>query len=98
MNFPTDVSQIPAFLFEFFVVGILIKYVFAKWLAEKVLKGIKFVLVRSQRHAIYWLHYREKAMGHGHQYETPELCQDGVCRMLPGKSQQDSVTANTKSS
>lgn len=67
---------------EFLLVTVLFKYIILRWIAEKLGKFLKSQLVRTRVHVVYWIHYREKALGHGHQYASPEVCRDGVCKTM----------------
>lgn len=77
--------------FNFIVVGIFFKYIVVRWIADKMTKALKVFLVRTEHQAVAWIHYKEKARGHGHQYPTPELCQDGVCRTVNSRKKDDSA-------
>lgn len=76
---------------EWFFVTIIIKYIVVRWIADIVLTNIKRVLIKTRTHAIYWFHYRERAAGHGHKYDTPELCQDGACKSLTDPNVQVAI-------
>lgn len=67
---------------EWFFVTIVIKYIISKWIAQKTVEIMKKVLVSSQKHAIYWVHYRERAIGRGHKADVPETCRDGLCKTI----------------
>lgn len=66
-------------LLNYIVVTVVLKYIVGKWVAEKVTDILRYLLIRTQRDAVSWLHFRERAMKHGHNYPSPELCRDGVC-------------------
>lgn len=80
MHETTAIDEIAKFLFEFLVMGVIVKYIIVHWVAQKMLALFKFFLLKTQRHVIYWAHFHEKAIGKTHQYATPEECRDGICR------------------
>lgn len=63
---------------EWLFVTIFIKYIAARYIAEK----IKDFLVKTRDDAIRWEHYRIKAIGKHHQIEPPEACDEGACRFI----------------
>lgn len=65
---------------DFLVVTVFFKVIIVHWTADRVLDVFKYLVVRTKRQAVYWVHFREKALGHCHQYPTPEVCQDGICK------------------
>jgi hypothetical protein len=65
-------------LAEWLFVTIFIKYIFVRYLAEKV----KDYLTKTRDGAIKWDHYRLRARGHGHDYTTVEECPEGACRFI----------------
>lgn len=65
---------------ELFIGTVIVKYIILHWVADQIQKWFKRIVIRTKQQAILWVHYREKAMGHGHKYKSPETCQDGVCR------------------
>lgn len=65
-------------LSEWLFVTVFVKYIFAKYIAEK----IKQYLTRRRDDAISWEHYRLRAKGHGHNYDSPEECPDGACHFI----------------
>lgn len=65
-------------LAEWLFVTIFIKYIFVRYLAEKV----KDYLTKTRDGAIKWDHYRLRARGHGHNYPTVEECTEGACRFI----------------
>jgi hypothetical protein len=66
-------------VFNYLFITVFLKYVVTKWIAGKIAEFVKYLLIRSQRNAVYWVHYRERAMKNGHRPRTPEQCTDGVC-------------------
>lgn len=71
----------------FLTVTVLVKYIISQWVANKIMGIFKLLVVRSERHAVYWVHYHQKAIGKTHQYPTPNVCQDGVCKIFYEKQQ-----------
>jgi len=65
-------------LVEWLFVTIFIKYIFVRYLAEKV----KNYLTKTRDGAIYWDHFRLRARGHGHDYDVPEDCGEGYCKFI----------------
>lgn len=64
---------------EFFFVTILLKYIVAHWVAERLTKLFKRLVIKTKEQAILWIHYRDRAMGHGHDRD-PDVCLDGSCQ------------------
>lgn len=66
--------------------GVIVKYIITKAIATELVAFFKYCFVRTQRHIVIYIHYREKAMKKGHDYPTPELCDDGVCKSYRAKT------------
>jgi hypothetical protein len=67
----------------------LSKYIFMpvikklrKYFFTPVASSIRKHLIKTQKEAAIWLHYRNKAHGHGHQQKNPIICTDGKCRLI----------------
>lgn len=73
-------------LANYIVITVFLKYVVGKWVATKLTEILKFFIIRSQRDAVRWIHYRERAMGYGHKYSSPETCEDGICGSYHAKA------------
>ncbi len=65
------------------------KYVFApliirlkKYFLSPIAAAFRHRLIRSQREAAIWLHYRNKAHDKGHQHKNPIICKDDKCRFI----------------
>jgi hypothetical protein len=69
----------------FFFGTVLFKYVFTKAIAGVLVDFLKFCMLRTQEHIVMYIHYREKAMNKGHQYDSPDKCKDGVCLSYQSK-------------
>lgn len=81
MSFTDTVGNIV----EFVIVTVLFKVIVVHWIADRILALLKFMLVRSERQAVMWIHYYDKALGHAHQYPNPAECQDGLCKSFFSK-------------
>lgn len=81
MSFADTVGQ----TIEFVVVTVIFKVIIVHWLADKLLALLKFILVRSERQAVIWVHYYDKALGRAHKYPSPMECQDGLCKSFFSK-------------
>jgi hypothetical protein len=53
--------------------------IIAKGLANWLSGFFKYCFLRTQKNIVTYIHYREKAMKHGHDYKSPLTCTDGVC-------------------
>jgi hypothetical protein len=67
---------------EFLVVTVFFKYILLRWVAEKLAKYFQQFFVRTERETAIWLHYRNRALGIGHQHKTPIRCSEGLCRIV----------------
>jgi hypothetical protein len=74
-------SEIKAII-EFVVGTLLIKFILAQWLSDRFGDLLHWIFVRSTNQAIAWTHYKNKAMGRGHQAKTPRECTDNGCKAI----------------
>lgn len=69
---------------KYLFVTVFLKYIVTKWVAIKLGEFLKFLLIRTERNVVYYIHYRDRAMKRGHMPYRPEDCADGVCRAFHG--------------
>lgn len=67
----------------------LSKYVFKpiikrlkQYFLSPLYRWFKNHLIRTQREAAIWLHYKNKAKRQGHQHKNPMTCNDDRCKLI----------------
>jgi len=65
-------------IWEWVIIGILYKAIFAHWAADMIMKWSKKQLIQTKEQLALWFHFRDKAMNRGHAAE-PSKCVDGLC-------------------
>lgn len=72
------VVHIWPFVWEWVIIGILYKAIFAHWAADQIMKWSKRRLIQSKEQLALWFHFRDRAMKRGHEAD-PAVCMDGLC-------------------
>lgn len=65
-------------IWEWVIIGILYKAIFAHWAASMLMKWGKRRIIQSKEQLALWFHFRDRAMNRGHQLD-PDVCMDGLC-------------------
>ena len=65
-------------IWEWVIIGILYKAIFAHWAADMIMKWSKRRLIQTKEQLALWFHFRDKAMRRGHDAD-PLICLDGLC-------------------
>lgn len=73
--------EIWSFLVEFLFGTIILKMIIAHGIADLILRGFKWAVIRSRRQAVLWVHYRDRAMKRGHGLDHA-ICREGLCHFL----------------
>lgn len=66
-------------ILNFVIFGVVVKYVIAKWLAEKIMAGSKAWFAASDRNWAIWEHYQNRALGDGHNADSVLDCRQDKC-------------------
>jgi len=68
------------------VLGLLIKWVFLKWVSQKAVAVFNFLvdryLIKYPRAWAMRIHYKKKKQGLGHQYPNPVICPEEGCKNI----------------
>lgn len=66
-------------LWEFFVLTVLVKAIAAHWVAQQVKKGWRHLIGSTDRYQAIWNHYQARAKGLGHENDDVTDCRQGNC-------------------
>lgn len=64
---------------EWIVSAVIIKYIIAHWIGERILKYSKTWFASTERNTAIWLHYLDRAAGAGHASDSVLDCHQGRC-------------------
>lgn len=65
--------------------GIIVPFLtglFKKYLLNPFIKYLKRRYEMTERELAIWLHYKNKAMNHGHSHKKLSECDDGLCQII----------------
>lgn len=53
---------------DFLVTAVIIKYIVAHWIADRLISIFKKVFITSERDIAIWLHFKNKALNKSHKH------------------------------
>lgn len=72
-------------IWEWVIIGIVYKALVAHYIGGWIVKWSKKKLLSTKEQVALWFHYRDRAMGKGHE-EDPEVClEEGLCYEVNSK-------------
>lgn len=70
----------------YFIIGVVLPtYSMLNWIGTHFGPLLRRLFVRTERDAIAWVHYRQRAAGERHAAKHPVDCADGACTTIQSR-------------